>query len=140
MKPEGVNCGLSEPPANAGEEANHGMELRVFPRRSDITPEYSGCQSIWLQIGSNSLNAGITEIHKGAPVRWWIPNSANPFDVTACNYKNGKGEADNSDACPSELNDDSLIHSLPSGCNKRIVAAKSQAESLQLRANGCEYD
>lgn len=139
-KPEGKNCGLSDPPDTAGEESAHGMELRIFPRRSDIRLEYTGCQVLWLQIGSQSSKAVVTEVVKGVPVRWWMPKPPGNAELTACNYKDGKGTVGNSDTCPSELNKDSLIHSLPPGCNKKLAAAFASKMPSSLEAKDCAYD
>jgi hypothetical protein len=49
LRPVGMNCALSKPPATAGEEFNHGMVLRIFPRAKDINASYTGCQALMVE-------------------------------------------------------------------------------------------
>jgi hypothetical protein len=45
--PSALNCKLDRPPASAGEEFDHGVTLRIYPRAVEIGSTYSGCQTLW---------------------------------------------------------------------------------------------
>ena len=47
-RPTGMNCDLSSPPENAGEEHIHGTIIKIFPRARDIDNKYTGCQTTWM--------------------------------------------------------------------------------------------
>lgn len=46
--PQGLNCSIIDPPALAGETYFMGMLAQVFPRKSEISANYSGCQTLWI--------------------------------------------------------------------------------------------
>jgi hypothetical protein len=49
--PAAPNCGLAQPPLDAGFDRHMGALLRVYPRNPDIGPAYAGCQTLWMQDG-----------------------------------------------------------------------------------------
>src|SRR5690242_18198363 len=84
-EPEGDNCRLSAPPESAGEEFNHGIVLRVYPRARDIAQSYSGCQIMWAPDSEKWVTVSITQVVNGDPVRIWSPHAKSP-ELTACRY------------------------------------------------------
>lgn len=74
QRPIGNNCNLTAPPQSAGEEMNHGIVLRVFPRAKDIGPSYSGCQALFVPHGGGWKVVSLTEVAQGDPVRVWSPH------------------------------------------------------------------
>lgn len=47
-EPQGLNCSMIEPPAQAGETYFIGILANVFPRKSEIPASYTGCQTMWI--------------------------------------------------------------------------------------------
>src|SRR5690348_16727534 len=70
-RPGGTNCNLSAPPAASGEDSNHGIIVRIFPRAKDIGPTYTGCQIMWVQAPDGWAKIAITEIDHGDAVSIW---------------------------------------------------------------------
>lgn len=48
---DGHACRLSEPPIDSGAYATPGGFLLVYPRNAGITPDYTGCKTIWVARG-----------------------------------------------------------------------------------------
>jgi hypothetical protein len=70
-RPVGQNCDLATPPTGAGEEAHHGVLLRVFPRAREIGAHYDGCQVVWIQREKDVTLAWIVVVQRGEAVRIW---------------------------------------------------------------------
>ena len=136
-RPNGKNCNLSAPPDSAGEETNHGITLRIFPRARDIDNQYTGCQTMWLPDGNKWIPLTMVAIDKGDAVRLWAPDKSNPI-LFSCTYKRGKvvkGDAQNC-AAPQFL----IAKSLAPGCVEKIRKAISEAGLGAPRPPGCEYE
>jgi hypothetical protein len=116
-RPNGTNCDLAAPPDSAGEEFNHGIILRIYPRALDITNTYSGCQIMWAPDGAKWAVISLTEVVEGDPVRIWSPHSTNP-QLTACRYKNGRVVSGVAATCAAP--DFLLVKSLAPGCVKKV--------------------
>ncbi len=122
-RPMGENCNLAAPPANAGEEFNHGITLKIYPRARDIHSSYTGCQTTWMPQGNKWLVLTIVAIERGDAVRIWTPDKSDPARFS-CIYKAGKivkGDAQNCVA-PQFL----IAKSLAPGCVARIAKASGQ--------------
>jgi hypothetical protein len=137
-RPSGKNCGLAVPPANAGEEHNHGMIFRIYPRARDIGPTYTGCQMVWMPQDNNKwLVLTITEIKLGDAVRIWSPEASDPVRFS-CTYRKGqviKGDAANC-AIPESL----IVKSVAPGCMEKIFQAVARGGIAAASPAGCEYD
>ena len=136
-RPQGRNCELSAPPEAAGEEFNHGIILRIFPRARDIDATYSGCQTMWAPNGTNWVPISVTEVVGGDPVRIWSPDARNPA-LTACRYK--KGEVISGVAATCVAPDFLLAKSLAPGCVKKIQAAVAAGGITAPWPAGCAYE
>ena len=113
-RPKGENCNLQAPPSSAGEEGGHGFVLLVYPRTKDISPDYSGCQSVFsVSTNQETRLAWVVEVMKGDPIRMWTPE-ANAKDVQTCRYKAGRLLRGNADTCPKA--ESLLMPSQPAGC------------------------
>ena len=56
------NCDLTSPPAQSGlVPVMHTGFFKVFPRRSDMPRDYTGCQAVW------SVQS---ELHRGQPITY----------------------------------------------------------------------
>ena len=71
--PNGINCQLRSPPMSAGEIASSDQPWRVYPRTRNISPKYSGCQTVWApKREENGWDVVfITVVKNGQPVRHW---------------------------------------------------------------------
>lgn len=135
--PEGTNCRLAKPPDVAGEEMNHGVTLKIFPRARDIGSDYSGCQVLWAPNGNKWQVITITEVVRGDPVRLWSPH-ATPAE-NACRYRNGAVVAGDPDKCqphPGYL----LKRSMAPGCVEKIKTFVAKNGLGASRPEGCEYE
>lgn len=128
-EPAGQNCRLLAPPTDAGESPDHGIVLRIYPRASEISPSYSGCQTMWAPQANAWIRISETEIINGDPVRLWTP--AGISDATAsCRYAKGKTISGDARSCPAP---EFLIQqSFPAGCASKLFAAKGG------QVSGCE--
>ncbi len=44
------NCNIIQPPKASGDSALNGRLMKVFPRRKQMGENYTGCQTLWLDI------------------------------------------------------------------------------------------
>jgi hypothetical protein len=82
------NCGLSQPPSDAGVDRHGDVVLRIYPRNPDIGPRYAGCQTLWMQDGDTWQT--LTVVHYEAGRVSWIETAMGdkgPLDL--CLVKNG---------------------------------------------------
>jgi len=107
-------CQLASPPIEAGENAVHAQLLKVYPRKSTMGQQFTGCQTIWLY-GPGESGA------QNAPTDLMLLHFRNGHVVSAriegrlCQYsESGKAEKSNSSACPNEAPEAFL--SEPAGC------------------------
>jgi hypothetical protein len=134
--PQGKNCNLSTPPAAAGEEIEHGIVLRIYPRAKDIDSKYTGCQALFVPDNKKWIVVSLVEIINGDPVRVWSPDEENAR--LACRFKNGKVVQGDPDQCP--MPKFLLMSSLPSGCVRIIQESVAKHGLGAPRPSRCEYD
>ena len=136
LRPTGTNCDVTSPPAEAGEEFNHGVTLRIFPRARDIGPGYNGCQVMLVPIKGSWFVVSMAEIKDGDPKRIWSPNVRDD-EKFGCRYNRGQVVAGNPDKCP--VAQFLLVKSMAPGCveSKRAAVTK---QGLGTRVDGCEYE
>ena len=116
-RPTGHDCEFSAPPENAGEDFEHGVVLRIYPRAKDIDKKYTGCQTVWLADQKTWSIFSIVAIEAGFPVRSWAPSISGPIPAS-CGYRRGrlfKGDEKN---CPDAKT--LIAKSLASGCGEKI--------------------
>lgn len=135
--PRGRNCTLSVPPADAGEELNHGMVLRVYPRAKDIDSNYTGCQAMLAPDGQRWVVVSLTEVVKGDPVRVWSAHEQYA-SILNCRFKGGKVVRGDPDQCPAP--EFLLIKSIAPGCVHTVREAISMHGLGAPRPAECEYD
>ena len=136
-RPQGKNCDIPDPPADAGEEINHGYVLRVFPRAKDIGASYTGCQLLWHPVGSKWLTVAVTQVVNGDPVRVWSPEDPKG-SRSACAYRQGRVIRGNPETCPSPRF--LLVKSLPPGCAERIRSQATDSSAAGSWPSDCQYD
>ena len=135
-RPAGENCGLTSPPASAGEEFNHGVVLRVFPRAKDIGPTYTGCQAVLVPDGEEWVVISLTEVLKGDPIRVWSEHENDPA-VLACRFSGGNLVEGDPKKCP--VPQFLLFKSLAPGCVRIIKEAVAKHGLGAPRPPECEY-
>jgi hypothetical protein len=136
-RPVGLNCDLVKPPADAGEEQNHGATMRIFPGAKAIGPTYSGCQVLFAPDGQEWVTVALTEVVNGDPTRVWSEYESDPKRMQ-CLCKHGKVVRGERDTCP--VLDSILVKSMPPGCVRAIgdLVAKSGLGAKWPKE--CEYD
>lgn len=136
-RPYGTNCNLSTPPTNAGEEFNHGITLRIFPRARDINSKYTGCQTMWAPDGKEWSVVAIAAIEAGDPVRLWSPVNSGSAKFN-CVYKKGKVVKGDEEHCahPQFL----IAKSLAPGCVAQIRKSVASDGLSAPTPSGCNYE
>ena len=140
-RPEGTNCDLSAPPETAGENANRGMIIRIYPRARDITKTYTGCQITLASQGGEWVTMMITEIVEGDPIRLWSPYAAvseSIAELTSCRYRNGRVLSGVGDKCA--MHEDLLIKSFTPGCLKKMSDAVAAGGMRTEWPEGCNQN
>lgn len=136
LRPEGANCQLKSPPAAAGESSNHGVTLKVFPRRKDITASYTGCQILWARYEGEWKEVSVTAIEGGYAVRLWSGHSLDqePFrnqEPFRCRYLEGTVIRGDPRLCPDPQS--LIVRSMAQGCVEKI---REQGKA----ADGCHFE
>lgn len=135
-KPIGKNCDLTSPPAAAGETANHGITLRVYPRAKDIDARYSGCQVLFAPEGKKWSVVSLTEVVNGDPVRLWSADETDA-EALACRFRQGKVVQGNPHTCPAP--EFILLKSVSPGCTRILQDAVAKHGLGAARPPECEY-
>jgi hypothetical protein len=135
-RPTGKNCDLASPPAAAGEETNHGIVLRIYPRAKDIDSHYTGCQVLLAPDGKKWVAVSLTEVINGDPFRLWSAYEKDPA-VLACRFKRGKVIKGDPNKCPAP--EYILVKSLAPGCVRIIEDAVAKHGLGAPRPPECEY-
>ena len=122
---------------NAGEEFNHGITLRIYPRARDINRNYTGCQTMWVPDGRQWRVVSIAAIESGDPVRIWSPVNSDSTKFS-CIYKRGKVVKGDEEHCaaPQFL----IIKSLAPGCVERIQKSVTNRGLSAATPSGCDYE
>ena len=122
---------------NAGEEFNHGITLRVYPRARDINSTYTGCQTMWMPDGKQWSVVSIAAIQSGDPVRIWSAVNSDSAKFN-CIYKKGKVVKGDEQQCaaPQFL----IVKSLAPGCVARIQKSVAASGLAAPTPSGCDYE
>ena len=88
-----LNCGLELPPEGAGEDAVHTALVKVFPRKSTVGSDYSGCQTAWLQKGESWEKFSVMLFKNGQLQTWMSSNDGTSPLALVCRFSDGKLEA-----------------------------------------------
>ena len=128
-RPVGVNCNLKAPPENAGEDALHGIPMKIYPRAKDISNDYTGCQLTWIEHNGKWHVSTIVAIERGDAVRVWSPDKSD--EMRGCRYKQGKVVRGDPKKCADTRF--LITKSLPAGCVERTAKAG-------VRPADCNYE
>ena len=135
------NCAIARPPYNAGEDNVHGMLMRIYPRRSEMSKTYTGCQTTWLAEDGTYQRFMITFFSGGdlRIIKGLAPGAADDFFI--CAYQDNKPVPDDG-ICPDLA---ASIRrglgppraSMPAGCFKKVSAAAAASSPAPAE---CKYD
>ena len=101
-----LSCIATEPPRESGEFAAHAQLARVYPRKSQLGANYTGCQTIWLQEG-NHVSIARLHLKSGTVIAMELPGQM-------CRYTAGRSLPGNSSECASTAPE--VFPSEPAGC------------------------
>lgn len=114
----GENCLLTEPPSDSGEifldVGKVSVVGRVYPRLSQISGQYTGCQVTWVSINGGSVTRSATLFTLGRV----ISIDPVPDGIPLCNA----GEKAIDTGCTSRKT--GVPVSYPPGCAARTVESK----------------
>jgi hypothetical protein len=82
------NCGLAQPPLDAGFDRHMGALLRVYPRNPDIGPAYAGCQTLWMEDGDGWQVVTVVHYERGRVSRVESP-AGDMGPLERCLLKDG---------------------------------------------------
>ena len=133
-RPRGANCELAAPPSDAGEEMNHGITLKIYPRAKDIDARYTGCQLMFAPNGDKWAVVAMTEIVKGDPIRIWGTEHDPMMD---CRFNHGHVVRGDPMKCP--VPEFLLMKSMGPGCVETIRKAVAKEGLGAHRPKVCEY-
>jgi hypothetical protein len=123
-RPKGPNCDLAVPPKNAGEELNHGIILKIYPRALHMPKGYTGCQVMWMAEGKKWHTISVVAIENGSAVRIWAPDGVGGIEQ-GCRFKDGKVVKGDPRKCP--MPEFVIAKSLAPGCVERISKAQGKS-------------
>ena len=122
------NCDLKGPPADSGEDGDHGIPMRIYPRRAAIGSTYSGCQTVWAYDGATWSVAFLGVFENGTITRMRVPSEpGNPIEQ--CLMQSGRLVKGDKDICSSL--DMFPYSSVPPGCAS-VASGEGQRD--------CAYD
>lgn len=84
------NCDIEVPPDGAGEDAVHTVLVKVFPRKSAVSSDYSGCQTAWFQKGETWERFSVMFFQKGQLLTWLSSDDGSGPLGLVCRFSNGK--------------------------------------------------
>lgn len=109
------NCNLNLPPIDSGEDGERGVLLNIYPRKSMMPKNYSGCQTVWmLQNDGVWEKIMIGEFKNGQILRVKLPSSVEG-PIQHCLFKDDKLISGDEKIC-EQLNTRFPMSSMPIGC------------------------
>ena len=118
------NCHLNLPPLKSGEQSIHGLPIqqamfKVFPRRSEITHHYTGCQTVWLHNGTKWVKT-LTLYFVDRDLRVTRDHQSSPDEY--CQFIEGDLLSGIKERCPTPDGATVPITSMASGCIHDAIA------------------
>ena|ERR1035437_1171479 len=99
MPKSAPNCSIELPPDGAGEDAAHTTLVRVFPRKSAVGSDYSGCQTAWIQKGETWEKFSVMYFQKGQLQTWLSSDDETKPLGLVCRFADGKLAAKQPEKC-----------------------------------------
>jgi hypothetical protein len=116
------NCSVSLPPANAGEDVNHGALMKIYPRKSEMGPEYTGCQSTWIEHQGNWVLLSVFYFERGLLRALRMPHEQTRSKDIYCWYKDSKLEPGSSKRCFAPAQEVVPSSSYAPGCMEQAIS------------------
>lgn len=127
-----LNCSLEAPPASSGEMSGEGATMRIYPRSTEMSRRYSGCQTVWGLGGSKSATFVIVERH-------YVDGSVTELHVNdygagekTCRYNKG-ALIGGPGSCPNFEVANKREKSLPPGCVKTLISSTQRMQEPCLQ-------
>jgi len=140
QRPEGNNCGMINPPSNAGEDSHMYFGLaKVYPRAKNMSAEYSGCQIIWSNKGESldSWSLAFKLIYANGELVRSQTFLSTDSEALECKYNSIELVSGKADDCyPLEQ---TPVVSMRPGCLKDLVEA-SYDRTKPLPTDCQEYE
>ena len=128
-------CELAEPPEQAGENQAHGVILYIYPRNSQMSNSFSGCQTRWFYDDDHFRKLDIVRYQDGKQLAYEKLRIDGELSYR-CQYIDQLAAADNDGRCPPfELLDRS---SYRSGCHS--LSYLNESDSYNLAFGDCVLD
>jgi hypothetical protein len=113
------SCNLISPPARSGEVFMHAGIFKVFPRKSDMGGDYTGCQTLWLVSFDESLKVASGYLERGVLVLFRIEEKGGII----CRYESKTLVTKSADC--AEFEDTGFpFSSFAAGCHKEVNATQ----------------
>lgn len=124
------NCRLNLPPLESGEQAIHGLPiqdamLKVFPRRSQMTQRYTGCQTVWSHDGSKWVKT-LTLYFVDRDLRVTRDHQSSPDEY--CQFIAGDLVKGVKERCARPDGATVPLTSMAPGCIQDAIAAKQMSQ------------
>jgi hypothetical protein len=121
----GLNCSIASPPSESGlAVAGHAGFFKVFPRKSNMPRDYTGCQIVW-SVESDDLRGGQEVTYKRAAIfyfqRGLLALAHDEQAGLTCRYQGGKPTVQDG-SCDTR---DIPISSAPAGCLEEMIATQA---------------
>lgn len=84
------NCNIDVPPVGSGETSTHAILIKVFPRKSSVGSDYTGCQSMWINRGMDWEKFSLTSFENGQLLVLWFAKDEKDSPGLYCRFSNGK--------------------------------------------------
>lgn len=131
---QGYNCNLSAPPATSGENGLHGLILKIYPRKSDMPASYSGCQTTWLEQGTQWKKIFVSYFEGGTLKMFWSYDDQSPNGIL-CSYHEGQLAPGAPSSCLEYERVKSPSGSFPPGCMQAMKARKPIPKNCAINEN-----
>ncbi len=135
-------CNVAILPDGSGENNyDKFYAIKVFPRRSDMGPNYNGCQTIWIEINGTFLRSMVIYYDGGKLQIMKHIDTENQQTTDICLYRDNKllskklGCEDVEPSIEKDLGPP--VPSMPEGCIEKIRESEATGKE---RPNECTYD
>jgi len=121
IPPNAPNCQLASPPATAGESQVHGILVKIYPRKLDMGPNYTGCQNSWIDREGTWELFSALYFEAGEFRAWRMLSDDKPPKHIYCRYKNFTLEPDSPKECYVPAKQSIPSSSYAPGCMRQAI-------------------
>lgn len=117
------NCNIIQPPKASGDSVLNGRLMKVFPRRKQMGENYTGCQTLWLDIQRrHELERIMVLYFKNGEIK--IQQHMEAGRSFSCRYYAGSLLPNSKIECSKKSLDS--LSSYPAGCTKSSLRHEKQ--------------